>query len=178
MRKWLVFGLMSLISCGVETETTSSGVVIGNLEIGAVVSAANAGPQVARTEAAIVAQTAVGRTKESPTIFLANERGEVAEVFDCREKVYVYVSGFSPGNHLIEGFWYNPAGKQQEYTRYEFSFRGQPVWLWLKLHPSTGGRLFGGIDPGAGMGEFIGKWKVTIYLDGKFLKTLFFYVTC
>ena len=87
--------------------------------------------------------------------------------FDCREKIYLEVKNLPQSHYVLEASWVNPKEKQQEYTKYEFT--GNYVWLWLNLHPATGGKLFGGIDPSAGMGDFIGRWKVSLFLNDKFL---------
>lgn len=104
--------------------------------------------------------------------------GKETDQFNCRNKVYIdFIFDAEKGsNHLLEAFWIGPDGKQKEYTRYESI--GNRAWLWLKLHPSFGGGLLSGIDPSAGMSDFIGKWKVKIYLDGKLLEKRFFYVVC
>lgn len=80
---------------------------------------------------------------------------------------------------MAEAFWINPHGKQQEVSRHSFT-EGEDyaVWLWLELHPTTGGKLIGSIDPSAGMGEFIGKWQVRLYLDGELIAQQVFFVAC
>jgi hypothetical protein len=104
--------------------------------------------------------------------------GEETNQFDCRSKIYVdfFLSNFSVEHHKLEAFWYNPVGKRQEYTRYEFT--GNRAYLWLELHSSFGGGLFGRIDPSAGMSDFIGRWEVRLYLDERFLERKGFYVIC
>lgn len=115
-------------------------------------------------------------------VFLGNENKEEKEIFDCQEKeIFVYIAGIPPGSHTLEGFWYNPTGKQQEYTKYSFISRGERgelVWLWLRLHTGTGGELFGGLGLGIGMRDFEGKWRVTIYLDGKKISQKVFLIFC
>ena len=96
-------------------------------------------------------------------------------------KVYVVLegAGLKKDKHTLEGFWINPKGKQQEYTRYDFnaSKEKEIVWLWLELHTS-GGKLFGAITPSYGVEYFSGKWTVRLYLDGNFLTEKVFYVSC
>lgn len=63
-----------------------------------------------------------------------------ADSFDCRHRIYIVFEGvgLKKGRYTLEGFWINPKGKQQEYTRYEFeaSKGKEKVWLWLELHPA------------------------------------------
>ena len=104
--------------------------------------------------------------------------GKETDQFDCRSKIYVdfFLSELPEEHHKLEAFWYNPAGQRQEYTKYEFI--GNYAQLWLELHPSFGGKLFSGIDPTAGMSDFIGEWKVKVYFDERFLERKVFYVVC
>lgn len=100
--------------------------------------------------------------------------------FNYQQKIYVVFEGFGiqKGQHTLEAFWNNPKGKQQEYTKYDFkaSREKEVVWLWIELHPASGAKILRSIDPSFGMEDFIGKWIVTLYLDGKFLIEKVFYV--
>ncbi|MBI3584392.1 MAG: hypothetical protein HY096_10660 [Nitrospinae bacterium] len=104
-----------------------------------------------------------------------------ADNFDCRHRIYIVFEGteLKKGRYILEGFWINPKGKQQEYTRYEFeaSKGKKQVWLWLELDPG-GGKIFRAITPSYGTEYFSGRWKVKLYLDGNFLTEKFFHVIC
>ena len=106
-------------------------------------------------------------------LVMTNEPGGKAiDEFDCREKVYVELTlpKISDKRHKIEAFWFGPGPLgSREYAEYEFD--GNYAYLWLKL---PGGRgLFSG-----GAEDYIGKWKVKIHLDGKFLERKVFYMAC
>ena len=120
---------------------------------------------------------------EYKTLILTRDLYErkATDRFDCQKivKIYAYIEweNISRGDHILEGVWFNPSGKQQEYTRYKFTVdekTQQSAWLWIELHPASG--KF--IDPFAGMGKFVGKWKVVLYLDGELLGKKIFYVLC
>ncbi|MBI5874563.1 MAG: hypothetical protein HZB81_01735 [Deltaproteobacteria bacterium] len=122
-----------------------------------------------------------GKVKDNKPvlIIMASEPGgKKTNQFSCRSRVYAdfVFKEKKSGNHMIEAIWIRPDGKRQEHTRYESA--GNRAWLWLELHPSFGGKLFGAIDQSAGMDEFIGEWKLKVYLDGKFLERKSFYVIC
>ena len=127
---------------------------------------------------------AFSRSKPEPGVFLTTSPEEKLQTneFDCGEKIYLYaeLGELKEGPHRAEAHWKNPKGKLQQVSSHEFTTGGKPyaVWLWLKLLPSTGGELFGDIDPSIGMGEFFGRWKVKLYLDGEFVAERVFYVAC
>ena len=124
------------------------------------------------------------KSKPEPVIFLTTSPEEKLQTneFDCAEKIYLYaeLGELKEGPHKAEAHWKNPKGRLQQVSSHEFTTGGKPyaVWLWLKLLPSTGGELFGDIDPSIGMGEFFGRWKVKLYLDGEFIAERVFYVAC
>lgn len=112
-----------------------------------------------------------------------NERSHI-EVFDCRDTIYIYVTwqDIDKGNHTLTAFWFNPKGKQQEATMYEFYVPQKRSdinsWLWLKLHGATGSKLARAFNPQIGYEKFIGKWKVKLYLDNNYLTKRDFVVLC
>ena len=107
------------------------------------------------------------------------------EHFECSDTIYVVVEVTAPerqqaSEHLLIVKWFNPDGKLQERTRFEFNSygKGTRVWAWLRLSGSTGasvGRMF---DPAFGMSEFIGDWRAEVYIDDKKHSTLKFDVLC
>ncbi|MBI5643552.1 MAG: hypothetical protein HY954_08785 [Deltaproteobacteria bacterium] len=101
--------------------------------------------------------------------------------FDCKDKVHVLIPKVKAnGAHLLEAYWINPEGKRQQYSRQEFTVGKKPVdvWVWLEFNPASGGRLFSSIDPSAGMGQFVGNWRVRVYLDEKLIEEKDFMVAC
>ena len=121
---------------------------------------------------------------KTPSVFLTADIKEkiLTSEFDCRGKIYLYAlfRDIKAGSHGAEAVWKNPQGQLQQGSSPEFKTNGKPyaVWLWLKLIPSTGGELFGDIDPSFGMGEFFGRWKAELYLDNEFIDGQIFYVAC
>jgi hypothetical protein len=102
------------------------------------------------------------------------------EVFDCREKVYIYIvwDSLSAAEHEIEAYWFNPQGKQQEFTSYKFNAPVKDTWLWLELSGGGGSKFFKAINHRIGYENFIGRWEVRIYLDADYLKTINFSISC
>lgn len=102
--------------------------------------------------------------------------------FFCNDTIYAVLNGNWPANteHKFETYWTNPQGKQQEHSRLSFTAYGSTrVWMWLRLH--RGGdnalsRMFGLADDS--MQEFVGKWKVDFYIDGKKVSRQNFSVAC
>jgi len=116
------------------------------------------------------------------TIITTNnpEERQLIKVFDCRDKIYVYVrwEGLKDGAHSLEAFWYNPKHKTQEHTVYKFHAPTEATWVWLELKGGKGSTLFKSFDPEVGYDQFIGPWNVELYLDGKYLTTKPFMVVC
>ena len=103
--------------------------------------------------------------------------------FNCRDRVYGVVSEQWPENssHLLEAYWYDPTGKQREHTRYQFYARKGKTrtWVWLQLHPAEPDIVDRLLMQGNEYSrEFLGKWKVTFYIDEVKKKTLDFNVSC
>ena len=109
--------------------------------------------------------------------------GKPATEFACSDRIYAVVIGNWPAKskHVLEAYWIDPRGKQREHSRYKFiAKKGQTrAWVWLQLHPGSPDIidrvLMQGDDSAR---EFNGKWKVSIYIDGKKEKDLSFHVTC
>ncbi|MBI5970410.1 MAG: hypothetical protein HY884_04580, partial [Deltaproteobacteria bacterium] len=79
-----------------------------------------------------------------------------------------------------------PDGREQDRANYAIvptlqrgnAFADARFWFWLRLTPSFGGKLLKPIDPSYGMDEFIGHWRVDLYLDDKIVATKVFFVAC
>jgi hypothetical protein len=103
--------------------------------------------------------------------------------FNCRDRVFGVVSEQWPekSRHLLEAYWYDPTGKQREHTRYSFYARkgNTRTWVWLQLHPAEPDIVDRLLMQGNEFSrEFLGKWKVTFYIDEVKRKTLNFNVSC
>jgi len=128
--------------------------------------------------------------------------------FDCHDGIYIHgvLSGFFPrskaeignenkrilrsaqndnknfshedGKHEAYAVWFRPDGREQDRANYAFEGTDARFWFWLRLSPSFGGKFLKPIDPSYGMDEFIGLWRVDLYLDGKVVATKVFYVAC
>ncbi len=104
-------------------------------------------------------------------------------IFNCSEKILGVVTGQWPAGskHRMEAYWTDPVGKQREHTRYNFiAHQGTThTWAWLLLHradPDILDRLL--MQEDNSLQEFIGKWKVALYIDGKVAGKLTFQVNC
>lgn len=107
-----------------------------------------------------------------------------SNTFDCSQKVYVVVVAghIKPGIRHVVVYWYNPLGRRQEDTEFDVNATGRKdrFWAWLILHRSPDNMMDRVLlqDRGAGMEDFIGKWTVKIYVDGKLLGTGTFKIYC
>ena len=80
--------------------------------------------------------------------------------------------------HEAYAVWFRPDGREQDRANYAVEGADARFWFWLRLSPSFGGKLLKPIDPSYGMGEFIGPWRVDLYLDDKAVATKVFSVVC
>ena len=107
------------------------------------------------------------------------ESGIPKENFSCEDKIFLYFTWFGlQGSHYLSSFWYNPRGRVQETTEYNFSVKNEResnTWLWLKLRKGKG-KGFDFIDRVSL--DFTGEWLVEIFLDGDFLERKKFTVIC
>lgn len=129
-------------------------------------------------------------SKQGYKVYLTNkeENGvpldKPAEQFSCNDKIYGVLEinrpGAGDGNHTLYATWRNPAGEDQEHTKYPFQLIGGSarLWVWLKLHRSTEAAVVQFLNPSAGMDEFIGKWEIQLYIDGKLISKRQFDVLC
>ncbi len=118
---------------------------------------------------------------EMKNLQMENQDNQSA-VFDCSETIYAITMAtqLDQGEHLYEVEWKEPGGKTREKTRYVFYTEGgdQKIWSWLKLNRPQWGTITSIVDPALGMREFIGKWKVSIYLDERLLERKVMQVIC
>lgn len=121
-------------------------------------------------------------TVEAHTITTVKDLSDkqIVEVFDCREKIYIYIvwDTLNKGEHTVESYWFNPRGEQQEFTSYTFKAPVKDTWLWLELSGDGGSKFFKAINHRVGYEKFIGNWVVRIYLDGKYLESIDFKILC
>lgn len=95
---------------------------------------------------------------------------EPMTTFSCEEKIYGVVEINRPGDtgrHTLYATWRNPSGDDQEVTEYPFQLidGNVRIWVWLKLHRSSGSSLFQGMNPAGGLEEFAGDWELHIRID-------------
>lgn len=114
--------------------------------------------------------------KEEYNIYLTSKADagvplpEPMTTFSCEDKIYGVVEINRPGDtgrHILYATWRNPSGDDQEVTEYPFQLidGNVRVWVWLKLHRSSGSSLFQGMNPGGGLEEFAGDWELHIRID-------------
>lgn len=105
-----------------------------------------------------------------------------AAEFGCSDTIYAVaeVHGLEKTQHTLDAVWRDPEGVERERTRFPFWVRGdrERIWVWLKLHRSPEAALIQFVDPGAGMGEFVGKWQVQLHVDGESIAKHDFTVLC
>jgi hypothetical protein len=102
--------------------------------------------------------------------------------FLCTDTIYATLNGnWKKGTeHKLEAYWNDPQGKQRKHSTQKFTAYGASrVWIWFRLHRGDDNalsRMFGLSEDS--MQEFVGKWKVDFYLDGKKVSRSHFTVSC
>jgi len=134
---------------------------------------------------ALVAQAGGSRTGGgSYQLRLAKDAGGLKEsaIFSCyTDRVYAILKlpQKAKGKHLLEGKWYKPDGKIQEYTRIplELSETGEDsVHIWLQFHLVQD--VVDVFRTRTEEEEFDGDWTVDVFWDGKRVATGRFAVRC
>jgi len=119
---------------------------------------------------------------QAPDVFMSSDiKGEErADSFDCHDDIYIHAVFFNleDNDHEASVEWINPKGLRQSNYSHRFKEVNYHAWFNLKLDPAFGGRFLKTLDPSAGMDEFIGRWSVRFYLDGKLIVDKMFYVAC
>lgn len=92
----------------------------------------------------------------------------------------VETSGLEKAKHTLDAVWRDPQGTERERTQFPFWVKRdrERLWVWLKLHRAKGASLLQFVDPSAGLSEFIGKWQVKLFIDGKRISKQEFIVLC
>ena len=110
---------------------------------------------------------------------------EEKEHFECSDTIYAVIEVTAPerqqaSEHLLVVNWFNPNGKLEQRTRFEFNSygKGTRVWAWLRLSGSTGAAIGQMFDPSFGMSEFIGTWRAEFIIDDDKLANHHFEVLC
>lgn len=109
---------------------------------------------------------------------------EPMETFTCSDRIYGVVEVNQPdggtGPRSLHATWRNPAGDDQEVTRYDFQVNNgyARVWIWLKLNRSGEAAIVQFMNPTAGMEEFIGMWELHVRVDGESVAKKTFEVIC
>ena len=103
--------------------------------------------------------------------------------FSCTDRIYGVLEIERPGEsgaHVLLATWRNPAGDDQEHTRYGFQVvnGAARLWVWLQLHRSTAATIATFANPSAGLEEFVGQWEIRLQIDGKMIAKKSFNVLC
>ncbi len=102
--------------------------------------------------------------------------------FGCTDAIYAVLElhGLEKTEHTLNAVWRDPHGQERERTEYPFRVHRdrERIWVWLKLHRSPEAALVQFVDPGAGLGEFVGDWEVQLFIDGKSISKQNFTVIC
>ncbi len=96
--------------------------------------------------------------------------GESRITFRFGDKIYatVMIPRVEAGDHTLVFRWINPLGNAQETFRKDFRSPGgrYRCWSWLVLR---GEELFPVSIGPFGIGRFLGRWGIRVYLDDLFL---------
>lgn len=107
---------------------------------------------------------------------------DAKESFDCGDQIYavIVLDNWEKDRHELEFVWNDPELNARERTQYPFFVRNQQtkLWSWLRLSRATGAGMLQWLNPAAGYEEFIGEWRVDIFVDGKKILDKHFEVTC
>lgn len=109
---------------------------------------------------------------------------EPMTTFSCEDKIFGVVEISNrpddTGRHILYATWRNPSGEDQEVTEYPFQLidGNVRIWVWLKLHRSSGSSLFQGMNPGGGLEEFAGDWELRVRIDDQPIATKDFELIC
>jgi len=85
---------------------------------------------------------------------------------DTKIYAYLYLDRIDNGKHTLRFDWYNPGGKLQE-SHIEQALvteKAYNIWSWIKLKEAK--FVFDS--------SFIGRWKIKIFINGKFLVEKYF----
>jgi hypothetical protein len=89
---------------------------------------------------------------------------EISTVFSTADKIHCLVKwhGISNGKHTTEFHWINPQKQTQEYYEHTFTAtcNDYDVWSWLRLDE---GSIFA-FDSF----DFVGEWRIEVFLDDGF----------
>jgi len=104
---------------------------------------------------------------------------QAASEFDCRERVYLMTTWFQVyGKHRITARWFNPEGTLQDQGHLDFVGEQKETDGWLALEFLNVKDQTTSTHLNAEVAKFYGKWKVRVFLDGKFLEEREFFVRC
>jgi hypothetical protein len=134
--------------------------------------------------ATLAAALAVSRAYGAPPLVSVSTdpiHRAAADWVSCNDKVYAFlrVPPKSSGSHLLEGRWYRPDVRQQEYTKIplELGLRSPQVLdLWLQFE-----RVNDAVNPWfthADDEAFDGRWTLDVFWDGKKIASTRFMVRC
>lgn len=107
---------------------------------------------------------------------------EKKQSFACSDKIFTVVelSNYPLKDYQLSVRWYDPANKLRENTQYPFSISKEKtrLWAWLSLSRGAGAGMWQWINPAAGLEDFIGPWKVEVYINDKKIESKEFSVDC
>jgi len=98
-----------------------------------------------------------------------DEKGmEKSQTFTLSDKVYLHIqfSHLPKGNHRLKALWFSPKGKLQEKTDFPISLsqsQSYQAYLWLSFE--SRGWLSKLQSRSLSMPEFMGEWRVELYLN-------------
>jgi hypothetical protein len=105
----------------------------------------------------------------------------LSDEFDCADKIFsvIDIQGLRNGEHTLNVDWIDPSGKRREQTTYSFHRAGSiRITVWLKLNLPKGATLLSAFNPALGMGEFIGRWEIRMWVDQSPVAQKWFSVLC
>ncbi|MGA8259676.1 MAG: hypothetical protein WB783_05625 [Arenicellales bacterium] len=128
-------------------------------------------------------------SKNGYTIYLTKSvsggvpRKKPSTQFSCTDRIYGVLEIERPGEsgtHVLYATWRNPAGEDQERTKYGFQVvnGAARLWVWLQLHRSTAATIATFANPSAGFEEFVGQWEIHLQIDGKMIAKKKFNILC
>lgn len=112
-----------------------------------------------------------------------NEGDTIAqETFNCDDKIYAVINfqRYETAMYDIRVNWIDPLDKEREVTDFPYFVNSDNIYAWssLSLHRGAGAGMLQWINPAAGMEEFIGEWKIRVYINNEFTKEENFEIVC
>ena len=102
--------------------------------------------------------------------------------FNCDDKIYSVINfqNYETAMYDIRVVWTDPFDKEREVTEFPYFVNSDNIYAWssLSLHRGVGAGMLQWINPAAGMEEFIGEWRIRVFINNQSTAEGTFEVLC